>query len=1199
MIELNHLGVPLAGMQLIEASAGTGKTYAIALLYIRLLVELNLEPKQILVVTFTEAATQELRGRIRRRIREALDVVDGGETDDGLLRELCANANGRWGDRRAARASLDRAITSFDTAAIFTIHGFCLRALQDNAFESGSRSDTGLVTDPTGLLREVVDDFWRRSFFGDTAPLLGFALRNRYSADSLREFARVMTGTPRLRIIPEFAPELVAGLDADCRSLFDRLRQEWGRDIIDLLVNDPGLSRDQRQYPKTALPDWFDQMNRYASGGNPYDLPPGFNMFTASRIATGKKPTGAPLSHPFFALCDELQQKVLHRLRLFRGELLAYCSEQLPLRKERYNIRFFGDLLNDLYGALSGAPGPLFAARLRECYRAALIDEFQDTDPVQYDIFRNIYAASGLPLFLIGDPKQAIYSFRGADIFAYMQAAADVRDGNRFTLTSNWRSTPELLAAFNLMFAADRKPFIYDQIGYHPVAAGRETTKRLGDGASGSPSPLQILLMPPQGLTVTNAHTMIPPAVAAEIARLLRAEGAGAAIGDQPVEPADIAVIVRSHRQAAAIRDALTPLGIPCVMRSDMTIFATDEAREICTLLQGVLDPASEPDVRAALVTDILGRSGSDIAALLDDEPAWERCLEQFRGYRQTWHDRGFMVMTRLLMAEHGVRGRLLRYPDGERRLTNLLHCFEVIHGKAHERGGGMEGLVTWFNERVSAREKREEHEIRLETDEKAVKILTIHVSKGLEYPIVFCPYLWTGLVGDDEVATFHEGTAMVKDYGSDDFARNRERAEKEQLAESLRLLYVAVTRARYRCYLYGGKVTSGSAASRPETSPLAYLFHASAATRRAEEPVRPLAQEFSSLPPGQMEEELRELAAGSDGAISVDRLPADGVPGVWQPHRARDSRFSCRTFRRLLRNDWRVASFTSFASGEQTLAELPDRDELPAAAGSPAGTGEESAGGMTLFTFPRGARAGIFMHAIFEELDFSAATESAVAAIVGRQLELHGFDRTWQPCICAMVANVIAAPLPADDGTFTLAELKKGSWQPELEFFFPLQFVTSDLLRRSLQGYVDGYEAVDLEALLAALQFRPVRGLVRGFMDLVFEHGGRYYLVDWKSNHLGHHLEDYNRAAMSREMVRNLYPLQYLLYTVALNRYLSLRVEEYNYERHFGGVYYLFLRGVNPEGGDGYGIFRDRPPADLVNALTGVLIGNRGGQTP
>ena len=1195
MIELEHLQVNLPGMHLIEASAGTGKTYAIALLYLRILVEMDLMPEQILVVTYTEAATKELRGRIRTRIREALDLIDGVETEDLLLQALCENRNGKWADRQKVRDILDRAVKSFDTASIFTIHGFCLRALQENAFESGSRYDTELVTDQAALMREITDDFWRKSFFGEGAPLLEAVLNSKYSADSLKAFATAMTGNPNLLTIPDYGPEQVAALDSDCASLFGRIQEQWDgkrQEIVDLVTTDKGLARSEKAYRDDLLAELFEQMDEFTAGSNPYAVPGEFNKFCSSGIAKGTKPKGRAPEHPLFDICEELEKKVQQRVIAFLGELITWCREQLPVRKQQKNIRFFDDLLNNLYEALCGDNGTQFAARLKAKYQAALIDEFQDTDPVQYNIFRKIYAGTALPLFLIGDPKQAIYSFRGADIFAYMQAAADVSLERRFTLTSNWRSAPELLAAFNTLFSNGRKPFVYDQIEYHPVVAGRESGKKLTDG-SDNLSPLQICLMPPEKLNITRANWLLPGKVAAEISRLLHEGAEGKAmIGEEPVQPGDIAVIVRSHRQAASIQDALTPLGIPCVLRSNMTIFETDEAQQLSVLLRAFQNPGNEASVRAALVTGILGRSGSDIAALLDDEDGWEQCLNQFREYHQAWHEKGFMVMVRLFMSRESVRGRLLRHQDGERRLTNLLHCFEVIHARAHERGIGMDGLVSWFSERLSAREKTEEHEIRLETDEKAVKIVTVHISKGLEYPVVFCPFLWGGIIESDNLATFHDEQTMVKDYGSADFKVNRKKAAKEQLAENLRLLYVAITRAKYRCYLYTGKLQSGSGKSRPETSPIVYLLHASGETREAGDLVASLAEEYTGLSAEKIQEQLEELAAASNNSIAVNHLP-DDEPEImpWRNHPADTALFRSRKFRGAIRDDWRVSSFTSFSSHDSKASEFPDRDGALAGndeAGPKSGDRPDT---MNIFTFPRGSQAGTFMHAIFEELDFAEPSRESIDRITARCLDLYGFDRAWLPSVSEMVANVINTRFSTDGDRFALSDLKKGRWLAELEFFFPLRFVTSDLLRRSLKEYAGGCKAVNLDAVLASLQFKPARGVVRGFMDMVFENGGRYYLLDWKSNHLGYRMEDYGQVAMKREMEKNSYPLQYLLYTVALNRYLLLRDKNYDYGKHFGGVLYLFIRGMNPQQGEQSGVFRDLPAAGLVNALTNLLI--------
>ena len=360
------------------------------------------------------------------------------------------------------------------------------------------------------------------------------------------------------------------------------------------------------------------------------------------------------------------------------------------------------------------------------------------------------------------------------------------------------------------------------------------------------------------------------------------------------------------------------------------------------------------------------------------------------------------------------------------------------------------------------------------------------------------------------------------------------------------------------------------------------------------------LETEFSKLSAGTLQSQMQEFAAASDGSLHVEQLSDDLAPGVWRPEQGRGGTFNCRNFQGVIRNDWRVTSFSSFAAHEPRTAELPDHDESPLDAHETGQKSDERTGENTIFTFPRGAGPGIFMHKVFEKLDFSAATEPSIEKLVEEKLVLYGFDKAWLPCICAMVAIVINAPLAAHDGSFTLSDLKKGSWLPELEFFFPLKFVSSEQLRRSLKGYIEDYQTVDLNTVFSTLQFKPVRGMLMGFMDMVFEHDGRYYLLDWKSNHLGYCSEEYNQDAMNREMARNLYPLQYLLYTVALNMYLSLRIKDYDYERHFGGVFYLFLRGMtvqheSKQQENQFGVFRDRPPVDLVKSLTAGLVESGG----
>ena len=1198
MRELEHLGIELAGKNLIEASAGTGKTYAIACLYLRLIIEAGLTPDLILVVTYTEAATEELRGRIRARIREALDVFAGAETKDPFLRGLADNENGKGPGCELARDRLDRALKSFDLASIFTIHGFCLRALQDNAFESGSLYDTELVTDQVGLLQEVVDDFWRRTFFAVPAPLLGYALRNKFSTDYFIEFLRGMLGNPQLIVLPEFDLAKTATLEDEGRTLFDKVQKMWHgsqHEIKDLILTDKGLSRSKANYHQDLLPGIFQAMESYALSDQPYDIPDEFEKLCACGLLDGKKPTGAPITHTFFDLCEELLQNVEQRFLILRSELLAFAAKQLPARKLESNIRFFDDLLTNLYDALNGPRGAEFALCLRQKYQAALIDEFQDTDPVQFDIFRKIYADPAQPLFLIGDPKQAIYSFRGADIFAYLQAAAEVETDRCFTLTSNYRSTPKLLAAFNAVFDNKYKPFLFDKIAYHSIEAGRKDGGQL-TLTEADDAPLQLWCVPSdeegKASNVGRANKNVPKAVAAEIARLLQGGREGKALIDgHPVLPEHIAVIVRSHRQARYIQDALNALSVPSVMRSDTSIFTTREAREVCTLLAALAAPGNEWKVRAALVTDMLGLTGDGIAVLLDDEPLWEEWLGKFRDYHQIWQEKGFMVMAQALMSQEGVRGRLLRKPDGDRKLTNLLHCFEILHAASQERRLGAEALAVWFGERISGEESSDEYQIRLETDEKAVKILTIHVSKGLEYPIVFCPFLWGGIRKDEEVVTFHDDYRLVKDFGSTEKDKHTILAQKESLAENLRLLYVALTRAKFRCYLVAGKITDSTGKNRPETSPLSYLFHASELTRGAADPVGTLAQEVKKLPEEEMIRHLGMVTDRQEGSISVSFMPDHEGTEPYVPLYDLALQLLPKPFSAKIERDWRVTSFTSLSAHELAATELPDRDETEGGEKTPVLLTAPENGEKSIFTFPKGAHAGIFLHEIFEKFDFAGSPDGRGEDLVKAGLKKHGFNEEWKEPVCDMVEQVVTTPFLAPEGAFSLSDLQPGKWLCEMEFFFPLKFVTSDILKNCLRKWGNDYEAVDLLTLAHSLRFRQAKGMLRGFMDMVFEHGGRFYLVDWKSNHLGCRVEAYGKEALKSAMDQKLYSLQYLLYTVALNRYLSLRVRDYQYASHFGGVLYLFLRGMDRTRGEEFGVFRDSPSLGLIDELTNCLI--------
>jgi len=1067
MNRFDLLHTELAGRNLIEASAGTGKTFTIAGIYLRLVLELRLAVADILVVTFTEAATKELKERIRKRLKEAEEAFARGESADPLLAGLLQ----REPDHAEARRLLSNAVRSFDEAAIFTIHGFCQRTLQENPFESGSLCDTELLTDQGTILREIAQDYWRINCYGAPRERIAAANAAGLSPSSLLGMARRIGSDPFASVIPGLPPAV-------------RETEEW-------------------------------------------------------------------------------------LLSLRRG-FFDYLAAELPKRKRTRNVRSFDDLLLDLHAAL-GRAGSLLPQLIRERYRAALIDEFQDTDPVQFAIFDTIYpAGSPIPFFLIGDPKQAIYSFRGADIFAYMEAAQKTEA--RHTLLENWRSEPPLIRAVNTIFGANQLPFLFKAIPFSPVQPAQKERTLLTENCK-STAPLKLWFAPRgnagKPINKGDAWELLPEAVASEIARLLREGACGKLkIGERGVQPGDIAVLVRANRQARLMQRALTRRGIPSVLCSAGNLFESEEAAELLRILTAVAEPGHEALLRGALATDLCGVSGDELARLSADEGAWEQVLEEFRSYHELWKASGCMAMALSFLERRLVRERLLSAPLGERRLTNVLHAVETIHQAQMEGHLGMEGVIAWLACRITEEPKREEHEIRLETDEAAVQLVTIHKSKGLEYPIVFLPFCWSEFGGKEEAALFHDQKSgrVVLDIGSPGLAGNQALARRESLAESLRLLYVALTRGKHRSYLVWGAFKDAG------NSALHYLLHPNA---------QPDAKGQVSLSDQQMREELAGLAASSQGAIELITLPAaDREP--YRPQEADGSALSCRRFTGGIARDWRVASFTSLSSRHHQGVELPDRDEAKAGEQEPA-RGVDPAG---IFAFPRGAKAGIFLHEIFERLHF-ASHRQTLEPLVGELLGRHNFAADWQGAVCAMVKNVLQAPLGEE--VLTLAGIGMERRLTELEFFFPLAAITSDRLREAVSRFSGQPFPVDLTALFGQLSFAPVQGMLRGFMDLVIEQDGRYYILDWKSNHLGNRVADYDQAGMRREMEQNFYPLQYLLYTVALDNYLKLRIADYDYDQHFGGVFYVFLRGVD---GTGNGIFVDRPPKELIRELSEALIG-------
>ena len=1220
MKSFDLLESPIEGTNLIAASAGTGKTYTITGLFLRLILEKRFSVDEILVVTYTVAATEELRDRIRKMLRESLEVFGTGCSSepfvDGLLRKIT--------DKEGAVEVLREALHDFDKAPIFTIHGFCQRMLHENAFESGSLFDTELITDEGSLKEEVVLDFWRRRFYEAPPELVSYAQEKKFSPTYFLGLLGNRVTQPDLHIIPDHGPDCGP---SELKSLkpfreaFERLKKDWQRTRAEVLdkLDDPGLN----QVKYKNHPRFMAAMDSYLAGAwGTLPLFEDFVKFTPGELEKGTKKGFAEPKHPFFNLCkalrkkaETLQEEMDRQLLFFKREIFQYVKEELASRKERQNIQSFDDLLNKLRSSLEKQGGDELARAIRRKYRAALVDEFQDTDPIQYAIFRSVFSGNDSLLFLIGDPKQAIYSFRGADLFAYMRAAGQVK--TRYTLTKNWRSEPGLIKAVNTLFSNRENPFLYDAIPFEPADPEERKDRGLLT-IDGKPEPsfhlwfVDATKFAEAGKAITKglAGDLVPRAVASEISRLIRlGREEKALIGPNNLREADIAVLVRTNHEARDVQEQLIRAGIHSVLHSTGNLFESDEALQMERVLAAVAEPNQERLLKAALATDLMGVSGEALDRLTEGEAGWEIWLSRFREYYDLWERGGFIRMFRDFMLSEQVRTRLLALPDGERRLTNVLHLSEVLHQEVTEQKLGRVGLLKWLaGQRDPDSPKLDEHQLRLESDANAVKIVTIHKSKGLEYPIVFCPFNWAvrKLKGEEEF-TFHDPEddwrlTLVLDPKENP---NRALAEKEILAENLRLLYVSLTRAKNRCYLVWGRFNDAEASSP------AYLLHPVAGG--AEDPVGDTREHFKSLTDREIRSDLEAIAKKAAGQIQFSEMPMG--PGRERPsEEEKIETLTCRTFSGAIERDRRIASFTYLMSSRQPGAKLseevspahaspehvspqdatpqdvmidsPDHDEAPAGDGK---IPEEEPSG--IFAFPRGARPGVLLHDIFENLDFSGKKGSSVKKLVGEKLRQYGFEMKWQETLCDMIGKVLAVPLLTGTNSLTLSSVTMKDRLSELQFYFPLEPITPKKLKEIFARHGDTGIPAEFPDRIEELNFQPARGFMKGFMDLVFQYQGRFYLVDWKSNLLGHRVPDYGPEAMAAEMGEQFYILQYHLYVIALSQYLKMRIPNYDYDRHFGGVFYIFLRGVDPESGPEYGVYRDRPKRELIDTLCETLI--------
>ena len=1200
---LEPLQLPLAGSHLIEASAGTGKTFTIALLYVRLVLgqpklsnaELaaGLLPQNLLVVTFTEAATKELRERIRKRLTQAAEVFAGDverNSDNEILFALRDQFD--ESEYQTQQAKLLLAAEWMDEAAISTIHGWCYQMLQEHAFDSGNLFSQTLVTSIKELQLAALRDYFRIEVY----PLAG-ASADRYLGlypDPESLFKKVKGLSGGLDSESRSLADLIDSFESEFSSELARLKAlpwtDWSAQIPELLQSFNkvyklnGTSKNSMVKAWDKLIDWSQNDEPFPDG---FAKGAGFQNQRPERLRQMMAEPPAEVDHPAFVAIDQLGQ-LQTSLNNLTEPLLKHASDWLNKRvsaqmRQRAELSF-NDLLDNLHAALHGQRGEHLARQIRQQFPAALIDEFQDTDHTQYEIFNRIYAvADNDPdscFVMIGDPKQAIYRFRGADIFTYLNARNSVA-GRIHTLGRNFRSHKTVVDAVNQLFLyadkASEGAFLFgsgedSQLPFEKMAA-KGTEHNFYTDHQPQTAMTVWAFDPPEGkkkgefkiLGTSETRKRVSAVCASQIVELLTNSKTGFATDSNDtefkrVQPSDIAILVNNRTEADAVRVALAERQVKSVYLSDRnSVLLSKQAQELLYWIRAFAEPRRLDLLRAALGSASVALSHTELEAINSDELELGRVLEQFEGYQQQWQRNGLYATLRRFLNDYQVPAKLLAKQD-ERALTDILHLGELLQSASMQLDGEHALIRQYETMLLSADEESEHLNMRLESDANLVQVVTVHKSKGLEYPLVFLPFgtsVRSETKNKDHVRYHNSDNQWVTRFNPTE--EELQAADRERLAEDMRKLYVALTRAKYAMWV-GAPATENW-----HISALGY------ALRMAQSPGSEISPALLQLADDKLIRLICEPEPKDTAYTESQMLKLGSALAAKQKHE----------------QNWWIASYSRIQYEAKSLGDIDDpsaekrADEYePHIEQSPVQTRLEG-----FHAFVKGAGPGDFLHSILEwccDQGFSRLDEAQLQAEVQRRCESKNSPDYKPTLVTDWIQTLISRPFALPNGdSCSLNRLE--SAKAEMEFWFEV----NDLKVVELDRLISRLAPTTLPRPAAKeLEFN---GMLKGFIDLTFEHQGRYYVLDYKSTFLGPDDSAYGLQQMLRKTLEKRYDLQYMIYTLALHRYLRSRLPEYDYDEHIGGALVMYLRGINSETS---GVLGDRPPKRLIEQMDKLFAG-------
>ncbi|MEO5649067.1 MAG: exodeoxyribonuclease V subunit beta [Ginsengibacter sp.] len=1121
------LRVPLKGSNLIEASAGTGKTYSIAILVLRLILENKFSIKEILMVTFTKAAVAELEERIRLFVRKAYRASQGERINDETISFLVKDSIEKNNADEVSNL-LREAILFLDETSVLTIHSFCQQTLNEFAFETNQLFSAELVTDTSAILEDEVNKFWRKNVTTIQTELLAILMKEGLSQKAISSIVKEHLNGKRFHKYDGTREYFLN--ENDHLNFLKEIKEihlkklELGDFLFDFITNNAGLLKQKCT------------SNSYTNKNNIAELiddPETFVEYLLEKRGL-KNVEKAFVDTGIFDRLDEvgkieeaMKEIVENCFNQIYNVAISEISEGVKKYKLYNNQLSFDDLIVNLNKALTKRENPVLIKVLQEKYKAVFIDEFQDTDRLQYEIFNKVFGENTV-LFYIGDPKQSIYAWRKADIFTYFKAKNDVEE--RYEMNINFRSTEAYIKAMNVFFLPKENfdTFYFDEgvdsIKYIPVDSPIKNTKGFLKFHDKEVIPMSI-----NGLSKNKDD--VAEAAAAQVMDLLSNNGYAISTNGktEKIKPSDIGILVRNHSDGERVKNSLAQYNIPTVSINNEKVLQSNEAKEILYVLEAMADN-TRSNINKALLSSFTRFTINHILTLNE-----EKAIRLFKEYKITWEKNGVYSALINFITDFEIQKKLLsdHSGNGERIITNLYQLIELLYKNQSSKNLLPLELIDWLRRGIEQKDAEgDELQQRIETDEEAVKIVTIHSSKGLQYKIVIAPYLDFVDNRKREICSFRD--SETGDYIS--AKRAQLSAEQELILlqqneqENRRLLYVTITRAVYKCYLYRNNYYKTSTL----THFTDHLLNADPQLIEwKDSPEIPENYSYNKTQEKKIEREIQ----------TVD--------------------FN------LQHNDWQRMSYTMLTAKPERNSKNKFRN-----------TGDD----YDHFVFNQLAKGNItgnMLHFIFEKVYFnndekwSLVIEKAIKRFAPAQKE------KYESGLMNLLKHVLNADILTRNFTFNLGKVDFEKRLHELEFDFPVSLFNPTLLANFS----------DEERTVSVKVWSEIEGIMNGKIDLFFEHNGKYFVLDWKSTFLGESLDDYSKLAMALAMNENNYHLQYLIYTLAVKKYLEVRLPDFDYDRDFGGVIYCFVRGMRA--GSDNGVFWRRPALAEIDKLERLVSQN------